>query len=180
MDSEKDPDSWEEENIATLADWVKNDLLIMGYENVYVSDTRPINLREDQRLICMRRGETDFHFMRYHPEGDFWTHSAMPSDIAPLTKAHYVFLGYFDENGKQYYDGNMVGTCQWDKQTDAFLYARWEAAKYNIQYCNLQFMGQTANVYWAGAGSIENLNEYQYGVGLNLENLKRQYVNRTL
>ncbi len=50
---------------------------------------------------------------------------AMPNITIP-SKSGYTFLGYFDANGKQYYDANGSSTNSWTTASDATLTAQWE------------------------------------------------------
>ena len=59
--------------------------------------------------------------------------AALPQASAP-SKVGYTFLGYFDINGIQYYDGDMNGLLIWDKAADTTLYARYVANTYNIAF----------------------------------------------
>lgn len=67
--------------ISTMANMVKDDLLAIGYEDVYVTNVRPSILNANQKLICIRKSDMDFHFMKYHPYGDFWTHKPGASAV---------------------------------------------------------------------------------------------------
>jgi len=50
---------------------------------------------------------------------------AMPNISIP-SREGYLFLGYFDESGKQYYDANGSSTNSWTTASDATLTALWE------------------------------------------------------
>ncbi len=50
---------------------------------------------------------------------------AMPNITIP-SKSGYTFLGYFDANGKQYYDANGSSTNSWTTASNATLTAQWE------------------------------------------------------
>ena len=49
----------------------------------------------------------------------------MPTAIAPNILTGYRFDGYYDAQGVQYYDSNMLSVKAWDKTEDTTLYARW-------------------------------------------------------
>lgn len=68
-------------SIEQMADLVKKDLITLGVNDIYITTERPTILSVDEKLICMRKGERDYHFMKYHPEGDFWTHKPGGSAI---------------------------------------------------------------------------------------------------
>lgn len=68
-------------SIEKLANIVKDDLLAMGYTGVELSTTIP-QINSDEELICVRRGDTDYHFMKYDLETDYWYHK--PGDSAVL------------------------------------------------------------------------------------------------
>lgn len=73
---------YETYNIEQMAYLVEGDLLVLGtYEDISVWDSRP-TIQENQTLICVRRGDYDFHFMIYDSEKDYWMHK--PSNTAPL------------------------------------------------------------------------------------------------
>ena len=55
----------------------------------------------------------------------------MPVASAPTYFGH-VFIGYFDENGVQYYDEAMVSMRVWDKPYDTTLYAHYEIGTYDV------------------------------------------------
>ena len=50
---------------------------------------------------------------------------AMPNITIP-SKSGYTFLGYFDANGKQYYDANGASVNSWITPSNATLTAQWE------------------------------------------------------
>ena len=50
---------------------------------------------------------------------------AMPNITIP-SKSGYTFLGYFDANGKQYYDANGSSVNSWTTASNATLTAQWE------------------------------------------------------
>ena len=56
------------------------------------------------------------------PEGE-----AMPAITVP-TKDGYVFAGYFDANGKKYYNADGTSAANWDKAMNTTLTARWDFA----------------------------------------------------
>lgn len=60
-------------SIADLANVIKNDLLAMGYCNVLLSTAVP-SVDDGQELICVRRGDSDYHFMHYDSETNAWYH----------------------------------------------------------------------------------------------------------
>lgn len=73
-------------SISEMAGLVKNDLIAIGYDDVYVTNERPTVLCEGEKLICIRKGTDDYHFMKYHSDGDFWTHK--PGGTAILKYNH--------------------------------------------------------------------------------------------
>ena len=47
-------------------------------------------------------------------------------DLPEAPSDEYIFIGYFDEDGKMYYDGDGAGVVTWDKEdTSCTLYARY-------------------------------------------------------
>ena len=58
----------------------------------------------------------------------------MPSAIKP-TRTGYTFNGYFDAvngAGTQYYNADMSSARNWDKQSNATLYASWTVNQYTV------------------------------------------------
>lgn len=68
-------------NTATLALIVQSDLLALGMTDVLISNSIPI-LNINEKLICMRVDNGDYHFMKYIKEEDIWVHK--PMDTFPL------------------------------------------------------------------------------------------------
>ncbi|MCH5163508.1 MAG: leucine-rich repeat domain-containing protein [Clostridiales bacterium] len=67
--------------IEQMAQLVKDDLEAIGGIVVEVSSVRPIYIEPNQNLICIRKGDSSYHFMKYHRDGNFWTHKPGPSAI---------------------------------------------------------------------------------------------------
>ena len=61
--------------------------------------------------------------------------ASMPNASAP-SRPGYDFAGYFDaiSGGTQYYTSTMASSRNWDKVTDATLYAHWNPIVYTIDY----------------------------------------------
>ena len=55
-------------------------MIELGYGGINVTSTRPYNLEANEKLICVRIGDEDFHFMRYDTDGS-WYHKPGPTDI---------------------------------------------------------------------------------------------------
>ena len=72
--------------------------------------------------------------------------SAMPNINIP-SKGGYKFLGYWDKTsgGTQYYDANGNSVRNWNKASNATLYARWERNNYKIDINFYQPGGSTQN-----------------------------------
>lgn len=66
--------------IEQLAGIVKNDLEAMGYNNVVLSTTIP-GTTNDQSLICVRKNDYDYHFMKYDLPTNAWYHKPGPSAV---------------------------------------------------------------------------------------------------
>ncbi len=102
--------------IEELALLVKNDLLAMGYTNIYLSATIP-SITSAQELICVRRySKIDYHFMHYDIETDAWYHK--PGNTAIL-KYNYTpsndriwYTEYSAPGGENYtydyYDSDII------------------------------------------------------------------------
>lgn len=74
-------------NVRELAELVKNDLLAMGYFDVYITENIP-NINDNQELICVRMmDDWEYHFMRYDQGTDAWYHK--PGQGA-IMKYNYV------------------------------------------------------------------------------------------
>ena len=97
--------------------------------------------------------------------------SAMPEGLSAPTRTNYVFVGYFDgttDDSTMYYNGNMESVQNWDKLTDATLYAHWRGEYFSIIYHNLTFLNKTADVIWDDTLYNDAPTYYEYGVGLDL------------
>ena len=72
--------------------------------------------------------------------------SAMPNINIP-SKGGYKFLGYWDKTsgGTQYYDANGNSVRNWNKASNATLYARWERNNYKIDINFYKPNGSTQN-----------------------------------
>jgi hypothetical protein len=92
-------------SIYDLALVVKDDLEFLGYGDVYVIDAAPPPgvLEQDQKLICIRRGDVDYHFMKYNKEDGYWYHK--PSRTAPL-RYKYQPSEYYVWTNELSYEGS--------------------------------------------------------------------------
>ncbi len=94
--------------IDDLADIIKADLEAIGLTNVSISDSIPASLNSNQKLICVRTGYTDYHFMRYDPVTDAWYHK--PGQTAVL-KYKYIpsnnldWISEYSLEGEEFYSG---------------------------------------------------------------------------
>lgn len=61
-------------DICELAQLVCDDLYSLGMININVYNNMPNILNEDYKMICVRRGPTDYHFMKYDIQTDSWYH----------------------------------------------------------------------------------------------------------
>ncbi|MBE7088973.1 MAG: leucine-rich repeat domain-containing protein, partial [Clostridiales bacterium] len=73
-------------SIYDLAMIVKDDLTTLGYI-VEVSNIEPNTIASNESLICVRRGYSDYHFMRKNFIDGFWYHK--PGSTAPLKYLHH-------------------------------------------------------------------------------------------
>lgn len=91
-----------EQSISELAAIVCADLQVMGYSNVTSSLFLP-TVDSSQELICIRRSDTDYHFMKYDAETDAWYHK--PGGTAILkynyepSNARLWYQEYCNANG---------------------------------------------------------------------------------
>ena len=69
------------DTIDELVGIIQADFLNMGYSDFSASRTLP-TINSTQELICVRKGLTDYHFMRYDLQTDAWYHK--PSITAVL------------------------------------------------------------------------------------------------
>lgn len=89
--------------------------------------------------------------------------SEMPS-IVPPTKVGYTFNGYYDSasNGTKYYNANGTSARNWDKNSDATLYAKWieDVKNYTVfslsQITNLDSGTHTISVVSKAEGTIKS------------------------
>ena len=68
-------------SVYEIAKLVESDLLVLGKGGVYITDTMPEVISQGETLIAVRKttntgflAQNDYHFMKYHPDGGFWTH----------------------------------------------------------------------------------------------------------
>lgn len=76
-----------------MATLVKKDLETLGMGGVYISNIRANVILPSETLIAIRKttntglfAQNDYHFMKYHPDGNFWTHK--PGQTAILKYNH--------------------------------------------------------------------------------------------
>lgn len=65
-----------------IAEIVEDDLYELGYSNISILDSIPLNITPEMNLICLRKGYTDYHFMKYDYFSKAWYHK--PSQNAIL------------------------------------------------------------------------------------------------
>lgn len=71
--------------------------------------------------------------------------SAMPTATAP-TYTGYIFAGYYDADGVQYYDAAMRSVRNWNKAGNTTLYARWNGKTFNVSFDRKGGTGGTTSV----------------------------------
>lgn len=93
--------------ILELANYVREDLEMMGMTSVDVSPSEPVTIGDNQKLICVRRGDEDYHFMKYIKEEDIWLHKVRNSCIMKFNGSFNVESSWTNEFAKlsSYYDG---------------------------------------------------------------------------
>ncbi len=93
-------------SIYDLALIVRDDLVSLGYD-VCVSNTEPTEIASNQSLICVRRGPSDYHFMRKNLSDGYWYHK--PGRTAPLkykySPEQFVWGGEYGEYSKYCVEG---------------------------------------------------------------------------
>lgn len=64
------------------------------------------------------------------------TYDAEMPKIPLPTRTGYIFGGYYDAmaEGTCYYDGTGASMCNWNKDENAMLYARWSPIHYKVNY----------------------------------------------
>ncbi|MFA7126576.1 MAG: leucine-rich repeat domain-containing protein, partial [Bacilli bacterium] len=105
-------------SIYEMATLVKNDLEALGMGGVYISNIRPNVISPSETLIAIRKTTNtglfafnDYHFMKYHPDGGYWTHK--PGTTAILKYNHqpadkgWIQEGIIDSSGTAAI-GNLV------------------------------------------------------------------------
>lgn len=123
-------------SIADFANIIKNDLLAIGYTNVLLSTTIP-SIDEGQELICVRRGDFDYHFMRYDGATNAWYHK--PGKTAVL-KYNYIP----NNNMLWYTEGSLHGLeASGDTIYDSTIYF----IKYDLN--DVAVSGNTSNLSYA-------------------------------
>jgi len=80
-------------SIYEMAMLVKDDLQALGMGGVYVSNVRPDIFYPNETMIAIRKSTKtgwfvtkDYHLMKFHPDGGFWTHK--PGGTAILKYFH--------------------------------------------------------------------------------------------
>mgnify|MGYP000849563667 CR=1 FL=1 len=92
-------------SISQMATFVKNDLdALGGYGDVSVYSSEPSNIQFWQTLICIRKGASDYHFMKYDKSTQAWHHK--PGGTAPLKYLHHpediIWVTEYSNNGVCY------------------------------------------------------------------------------
>ncbi len=93
---------------------------------------------------------------------------ALPKVEVP-TKSGYVFEGYYDDAGTQYYKANGVGTKNWDKTGNVTLYAKWAEG-------NDIFGTMTAYIRNISFVDTDNSTKYRVYLFAGVDTLKYQEV----
>ena len=91
---------------------VKADLETIGFTNVSISTSIP-TVASNEKLICIRKGDTDYHFMRYDPQEDAWLHKPAWTAIlkykyTPSNDKIWISEAVTDENGTAQIDPNTT------------------------------------------------------------------------
>lgn len=105
----------ENHNISDLANIVEKDLEAIGYYNISKLDSPNYNLASNQRMICVRKGSTDYHFMKYDSETNAWYHKPggnvimkydfIPNNTDSWNNERYNYYGCFQPTS--YYTSNI-------------------------------------------------------------------------
>lgn len=144
-------------SIYEMANLVKNDLEALGMGGVYISNIRPNIISPNETLIAIRKTSNtglfalnDYHFMKYHPDGGFWTHKPGGSAILkynyqPADKV-WIQEGIIDSSGTSQ-KGNLI----YDSEIYYIVY-NWKGLR--IQGNNL--IGFTPQAGFNGTVNIPN------------------------
>jgi hypothetical protein len=117
----KDPGYWSGKSfnlgmgILTIAELAVDDLIALDHERVYcTSSMETTNLCTNEKIICVRRGTYDYHFMRF--DSGVWYHK--PADSAILRYNHVPSVMRVWSNERVlasgavepslYYDSNII------------------------------------------------------------------------
>ena len=110
-------------SIAAMADLVINDLNSLGY-NAYKTLTKPTSLSSWERVICIRKGTRDYHFMKGNST-TYWTHK--PGLSNPLswkynTPSYTIWTNEYSFRNTSYsstttYDSSIYYIIYWTKGT---------------------------------------------------------------
>lgn len=97
-------------SIEDMANFVKNDLMALGgYGDVYVSSTEP-TVQSCQTLICIRKGDGDYHFMKFDPISGYWEHK--PGGTTPLRYLHHpediIWVTEYSSYGASYNNDDLM------------------------------------------------------------------------
>ena len=105
-----------EESVDLVVSNVVSDLQALGFSNISVSDTYNYNdLGVNDRLICVRKSNIDYHFMRYDQISQKWYHKPSLTAVLQYKYDPDNELLWTNENSKQgveregfiYYESNI-------------------------------------------------------------------------
>lgn len=113
----KDPGYWSNQSfsldmsIDEIADLVVDDLAALGHERIWYSDTvNTTDLCAYEKIICLRRGTYDYHFMKF--ESDEWYHK--PGNSAILKYKYFPGVMRLWSNERMLLDGAIAPTIYYD------------------------------------------------------------------
>lgn len=105
--------------ISDMADLVVDDLDVLGYWG-YKTTTKPTSMPNYQRVVAIRKGSVDYHFMKGNTSGDYWTHK--PGGTNPL-KWNYSSPGYTTwTNEYSYNNVSYQGNITYDSSIYYIIY----------------------------------------------------------
>jgi hypothetical protein len=106
-------------SISSMASLVVDDLEEQGYWAYYTS-TKPSSLASFEKLICIRKGTYDYHFMKYFPSGNSWRHKPGNTHIL---KYNYSNAGYNTWTNECSFRGvSYPGDTQYDSSIRYIIY----------------------------------------------------------
>ena len=112
---------YENYTIEDMAFFAENDLMYLHeinpthnqYTNISVWSFKP-SIQYGQKMICIRKGRSDFHFMKYDSNSGYWEHK--PWQTAPLrflyNPEEIIWIEEYSVSGVSYNSNDIVETFE--------------------------------------------------------------------